>query len=232
MDAKLGLNIYKKFTKNLTLKEYFIDRKNIKNIIFNMMIINKEMVLVEKWNQLRQSLFPSFWKYHFSIPMIINSKVLKGLILDFGCGTGHLTIELAKQGLNLYGIDISLVSIKIANYYKRHENKKIRDKLTFKCIDIQNLKSESKFDSCLISHVFEHLELERARIIVKELKRVLKKDAEIFITLPHAENFKGFGHCNFFYTLNEFNDFMTNIGLKVKKSSIEGLVINSIVTCY
>ena len=84
----------------------------------------------------------------------------------------------------------------------------------------------------MISHVFEHLELEIARIIVKELKRLLKKDAEIFITLPYAENFKDSSHCNIFYTLNEFNDFMTNIGLKVKESSIEDMVINSIVTCY
>ena len=225
------LNFYKKFTKNLTLKEYIIDRKNIKNIIFKSTITKKDLFLVERWNQRWHPLFPSFWKRHFSIPMIINSKALKGLVLDFGCGSGHLSIELAKLGLNLYGIDHSLVGIKIANYYKAQENKRIRAKLTFKCIEIQNLKPDFKFDSCLISHVLEHLEAQLARTIVKEIKRLLKKDADIFVTLPYAENFKDLDHCNFFYTLNEFNEFMNSLGLKVKKSSIEGRVINSIATC-
>lgn len=226
------LNFYKKFTNNLTLKEYFVDKKNIKSIIFKSIISKNDLTWVERWNQRIQVLFPSFWRNHFSIPLIINSKVLKGLILDFGCGSGHLDIELAKRGLNLYGIDHSLVGIKIANYYKAQESKRIRVKLTFNCIMVQNLKPDFKFDSCLISHVLEHLEAQQAKLVVKELKRLLKNDAEIFITLPFAENFKDRDHCNFFYTLDEFNEFITNIGLRVKKSYIDDTVINSIATCY
>lgn len=226
------LKFYKKFMKNLTLKEYFVDRKNIKKIIFKSTINQKDLFLVERWNQRIHALFPSFWKNHFSIPMIINSKALKGLVLDFGCGSGHLSIELAKMGLNLYGIDHSLIGIKIANYFKGQQNNRIRAKLTFNCIEIQNFKPDFKFDSCLISHVLEHLKAQQAKSIIKEIKRLLKKDAEIFITLPFAENFKDPDHCNIFYTLNEFEEFMTNIGLRVKKSYIEDTVINSIASCY
>ena len=226
------LKFYRKFVNNLTLKEYLVDRKNIKNIIFKSEVTEKDLTWRERWNKGKPSLFPSFWKNHFSIPIIINSNVLKGLVLDFGCGSGHLSIELAKRGLNIYGIDHSVVGIKIANYYRAQVNKKIRAKLNFKCIEIQNFKPNLKFDSCLISHVLEHLEIQQARLIVKEIKRLVKIDAEIFTTLPYADNFKDPDHCNIFYTLNEFNGFMSNIGLKVKKSYIEDKVINSIATCY
>lgn len=218
--------------KNLSLKEYFVDKRNIKKILLESDISKKELTWVNRWNHNIQTFFPSYWEKHFSIPIIINSKVLNGLVLDFGCGSGHLTIELAKLGLNIYGIDYSKVGIIIANYYKNQQKLEVKKRLTFKSIEVKDFKPNFKFDSCLISHVLEHLKVQDAKLIVTELKRLLNRNAKILIAVPYGENFKDPQHCNFFYTLEDLNEFIIDIGLNVIKSYIEDKVIYAIISSH
>ena len=213
-------------------KEYFVDKRNIKKILLGTDISKRELTWVNRWNHNVQSFFPSYWENHFSLPTIINSNVLNGLVLDFGCGSGHLTIELAKLGLNIYGIDYSKVGILIAKYYKNQQKLEVKKRLTFKTIEIKDFKLNIKFDSCLISHVLEHLNVQDARLIVTELKRLLNRNAKILIAVPYGKNFKDPEHCNFFYTLEDLNDFIIDIGLNVIRSYIEEKVIYAIATSH
>lgn len=45
------------------------------------------------------SLMTSFWKNHFEWKEVAAWKELPNRILDFGCGTGHSDIMLAREGV-------------------------------------------------------------------------------------------------------------------------------------
>jgi 2-polyprenyl-3-methyl-5-hydroxy-6-metoxy-1,4-benzoquinol methylase len=178
-------------------------------------------IWIKRWKNYRVALFPNFWENHFHISTILKTNCLNGKILDFGCGSGHIDIILAKNGLNIHGIDISPTAIDIANYYRSRQTQKIKDRTRFTATDIKSFNPGFKFDSCLMTDVLEHLPLETAKDIVIELGRLLAEDAPIFISLPFEKNYLDPTHCNFFYSLEEFEIFCRAIGLEVNFSRID-----------
>ncbi|HSV49326.1 MAG TPA: class I SAM-dependent methyltransferase [Candidatus Acidoferrales bacterium] len=216
---------------------YFIEKlnheKEVGNIILKYQSVEKNHdTYIRRWRENRLALYPSYWKNHFHVPTILQAKCITGKILDFGCGTGHIDVILAKKGLNIYGIDISPTAIEIANYYRDHLKQSVKNRLHFHLANINSYYPDFKFDSCLLTDVLEHLSLETAKNIVIELKRLLAKDAPIFISVPYETNYFDPDHCNFFYSVEEFSAFCTAIGVKVKSSTIDTRwkVINSIIT--
>lgn len=108
-------------------------------------------------------------------------KYLKkpGRLLDFGCGNGRLLdfLEKEKTDLEYQGADVSRGLIEIAK--EKHPTK------TFIVLkDANKLPFESEsFDLVVAIAVFHHLSPEMARKTLQELKRILKKDGEIILTL-------------------------------------------------
>lgn len=72
-----------------------------------------------------------------------NDNTIK--ILDFGCGTGLHSIELAKRGYDVTGIDINQEMLDIAIENAKKENVSV----DFKCIDILEWYTNRKFDACI-----------------------------------------------------------------------------------
>lgn len=62
--------------------------------------------------------------------------------LDLACGTGNMTIEIAKQFKNIWAVDISSQMLTEAESKFRYSNKKAK----FVCQDICSLKLNNKFD--------------------------------------------------------------------------------------
>lgn len=96
-------------------------------------------------------------------------------VLDFGSGSGFLVNELQKQGIDAYGVDNS------------------REAITYgTSLGIKNLSvlankkplpfTDGYFDCVLAMDVLEHLPEEQ--YVLSELKRVLKKDGVLVITVP------------------------------------------------
>jgi 2-polyprenyl-3-methyl-5-hydroxy-6-metoxy-1,4-benzoquinol methylase len=227
------------YTTNLTNKASFYfemlsHEKTLSRIILDSCTKenNYNLIWIRRWKNYRIAFYPNFWKKHFHIHSIINSKCLTGKILDFGCGSGHIDLILAKKGMTIHGIDISTAAIDIANYYRNHLPKKVKDRVQFTATDIKSFNPGFRFDSCFLTDVLEHLPLETARDIVIELRRLLVDDAQIFISVPYEKNYFDPDHCNFYYSLEEFDVFCTAIGLNVKTSRIdkEYHVIDSIVS--
>lgn len=105
---------------------------------------------------------------------IIKRSELK--ILDIGCGTGE-TLSFLENYLDnpkLYGIDNSKIAI---DYAKKRGHKNIRQvnalKLPYK---------DNTFDYILLLDVIEHIEDDLS--LLKEAKRVLKRNGRIIITAP------------------------------------------------
>jgi SAM-dependent methyltransferase len=96
-------------------------------------------------------------------------------VLDFGSGSGFLVNELQKKGIDAHGVDNSAEAIAYGT-----------------SLGIKNLSvlgnmsplpfADGYFDCVLAMDVLEHLPEEQ--YVLSELKRVLKKDGVLIITVP------------------------------------------------
>lgn len=104
-------------------------------------------------------------------------------VLDYCCGDGDLTIFLAENGAEAFGIDISSVSIQKAK--KRAKNKELKN-VSFLVMDAEKLKFDDNFfDLIVCSGVLHHLDIKKA---YQELSRVLKPEGKMICDEPLAYN--------------------------------------------
>ena len=88
--------------------------------------------------------------------------------LDYACGDGLLTMQMAGDGAEAFGIDISPVSV--SNATKEAARRGIST--NFAVMDCENLEfPDSTFDLINVSGVLHHLDVNRA---YSEMARVLK----------------------------------------------------------
>lgn len=91
-------------------------------------------------------------------------------VLDFGCGSGALSFQVAEYARSVNGIDISEESINLCNDEAR--KKGLSDRVHFRAGDCENTGYEDdQFDVVVESGVLHHLEL---RAAYAEMARVLK----------------------------------------------------------
>ena len=100
--------------------------------------------------------------------------------LDLGCGLGRHSILFSKNGFNVYCFDISEEAIKRTKAWAEEE----KLELNYNVGDMLNLpyKDES-IDAILCRNVISHTDTEGMKKVIKEIKRVLKKDGECYLTL-------------------------------------------------
>ena len=131
-----------------------------------------------KWGRNKFSCLSDFTarKYLFSlIPSLKNKS-----IADLGCGEGFCSRYFLKKGAKkIYGIDISKKMIDLAKSISS-------PKIIFKQASIENTKIKSNFaDLSFAVFVFNYLKKKQIIKACKELKRITKKNGEIYITVPH-----------------------------------------------
>lgn len=96
-------------------------------------------------------------------------------VLDYCCGLGQLSIQLAKYGADVTGVDISAESIKTAQ--ESAEKEGVASKCRFLVGDAEHTEfPDESFDFIICSGVLHHLDLDAA---FKELARLVKKDGMI-----------------------------------------------------
>lgn len=99
-------------------------------------------------------------------------------LLDVGCGTGKVLSELKKYNskIKLSGIDLSENMLSIAK-------KNLDDKVELKVGDSENLPwNDNTFDTILCTDSFHHYP--NPEKVIKEMKRVLKKEGKVIIADP------------------------------------------------
>ena len=110
-------------------------------------------------------------------------QIHPGKALDAGCGTGEFTVQLAKSGLEVAGVDISRKSIEFLNKYSKKNNLRIKGVVG----DIENLPFKSNsFDYCFCFGTLHHFM--DFRNALKELRRVLKNEGKIMALEPNGSN--------------------------------------------
>jgi len=170
----------------------------------------------------------SFWKDHFEWQSLVAYPEIKGRILDFGCGSGHSDVFLARQGRQVHGIDLSPLGIRIANYLRDKEGEMIKNRLSFEAVDITTGRPAGElFDSVWASHVFEHID--DPGPLLQGLKKWLKPEAHVLLSVPLGNAYSDPGHIHKYYTDSQLVDFLKNclqivrIDVSEKKQVIRAL---------
>ncbi|HEV7968377.1 MAG TPA: methyltransferase domain-containing protein [Candidatus Acidoferrales bacterium] len=78
------------------------------------------------------------WKYGSDVVLLLDSQAGER-ILDLGCGTGHLTAQIAESGAQVTGVDRSVEMVTAARL--------AYPKLTFEISDARNLPFRGEFDA-------------------------------------------------------------------------------------
>ena len=100
--------------------------------------------------------------------------------LDLGCGLGRHTIQFAQAGFNTSGFDLSETSVART----REWAVKAGVHVDLAVGDMLNLPyADESFDCIYCRNVISHTDTAGMRRIVAELKRVLRKDGECYLTL-------------------------------------------------
>lgn len=120
-----------------------------------------------------------------------NLKLKMGRILDVGCCDSLLSCKLASDGYDVYGIDVR-------PYSENHPN------LKFYQMDVRRTPFQDDFfDRIIAISTIEHIELgsygnahsEIGDIeAMRELKRILRKDGKMLVTLPYAKTYSITSH--------------------------------------
>ena len=88
----------------------------------------------------------------------------ENIILDLGCGTGNMTLELAERGYDMIGVDYSVQMLDVAR--NRAEKLKLDGKILWLCQDMSDFELYGTVDaavSCLdcINHITDSKELDK-----------------------------------------------------------------------
>ena len=103
------------------------------------------------------------------------------VVLDLGCGNGQNTHKASKFVKRVVGVDYDEFPLNIAKKTARTNN------VTFKRMNLEEKLpfSNDTFDKVMLLDVLEHLR-NRKHIIV-DIKRVLKKNGLLFLSVPNSE---------------------------------------------
>jgi SAM-dependent methyltransferase len=105
-------------------------------------------------------------------------NAFRGRALDFGCGGGGLTYQLARYCDDAVGIDLDDSKLAFA---RRQIDRPGADRVDFICYDGTDLPfSDSSFDSILCVDVIEHLP--KPERFVAEFRRVLRPGGHLLLS--------------------------------------------------
>lgn len=102
-------------------------------------------------------------------------------VLDLGCGNGQNTRKISAFVKTIVGVDYDEKSLNIAKKTTRFKN------VTFKRLNLEEKLpfNDDTFEKVILLDVLEHLR--NRKQIIDEIKRVLKRNCLLFISVPNSE---------------------------------------------
>lgn len=116
-------------------------------------------------------------------------------IADIGCGTGSLTIELAKQDYRVYGIDLSSEMLEIASEKARRAQVNIM----FTAQDIREVEL-TRVDACIMSlDVLNYIELDEIKKVAERIYSLLPADGLLLFDISSEYKLRNVLSNNLYY---------------------------------
>lgn len=109
-------------------------------------------------------------------------------ILDLGCGTGRDTLHLLTRGKNAIGLDASPAMISEAGALLRRQGYDPTRRLFLGSLPSLEPIADASFDAVLCSGVLMHLPEESIFDAVYGLRRVLRADGTLLVSIPEARS--------------------------------------------
>ncbi len=116
---------------------------------------------------------------------LIMLSIEKGYVLDVGCGTGRISLELAEMGYNVVGIDISPIYIDIAS--ERAKSRGLSNRVTFILCDARSIDQcdfgSTRFDAVIFvwSSVIGYYDGETDVHILNTVKNIVKDSGVLML---------------------------------------------------
>ena len=121
------------------------------------------------YDEINKEIDYSAWADFIESAVKANSDTRPELVLDLGCGTGSMTLELAKRGYDMTGVDLSVEMLDIAR--ERAYDSDLADKMLWLCQDMTGFELYGTVDlavSCLdcLNHLTKPGELDKCLSLV------------------------------------------------------------------
>lgn len=103
-------------------------------------------------------------------------------VFDLGCGSGHLLVALAKDGYDVYGIDVSEASIVEA----QNDLGPFAKSDQVQNGDVLDYCPPTKFDIIVMDNVIEHLVPDETSEILAKCYDMLEEEGYLVVLTPHS----------------------------------------------
>jgi len=164
-----------------------------------------DRVFVDRLKTNSQSLKTEFWEQHFEWKEVLEYPEVHGHVLDFGCGSGHLDVMLARRDCRIFGVDASPIGIALANRVR--ESLAVQERLNFQEADItRGNQTRLIFDSAISLHVFEHIS--EPGPIIGGLRQFVRERGHLLVSVPYKNAYDDPGHVNHFYSGGDLKAFL------------------------
>ena len=140
---------------------------------------------------------------YFNYQKIENKKFWKRLggkpdlkgkaVLDFGCGYGALSLEIAQsEAISINAIDLEEDALKFARENLKENFKSLEKKVDFKKINILDNKIDQKFDIIVSKDTFEHTQ--NLSDVLMKMNQLLNNGGKAYIGFGPLYNFYNGDH--------------------------------------
>lgn len=114
--------------------------------------------------------------YLEQIPQVVEAARGKR-ILDLGCGSGWLSVFLARQGFDVVGVDVAEHALELGRMWATQESLPIE----FKVQDISDLQfADNYFGAVVANSIFEHLTSALAMRTMERLSKSVEQGGVFF----------------------------------------------------
>jgi len=145
---------------------------------------------MKQWNRIFKKEGKVFFKPQEDMPKLAKLFRKRGIkkVFDLGCGSGRHVVYFAKNGFDVYGIDVAPVGLRITKDWLKQEGLNAKLKLgSF----LKKLPYKNNFFGAIVAvQAISHGRIENIRKLIKEMERILKPNGLIFITFTQRSKVK------------------------------------------